>query len=93
MLCHRVNKPTAVFLDVWNRFVFVSFALSVSLGGSVMFLSVRKLDPPACKGLSVYGFRSSPQLTHPAHLAFLSATHFLLLQGCHGDGHAHTGTD
>lgn len=26
-------------------------------------------------------------------LAFLFAKHFLLLQGCHGDGHAHTGID
>lgn len=85
-----------MLLDVWNWFVCVSCgaSTSVSLGRGLMFPSLRKLDPGACEGLSVSGCHSSPH-PEPASpcLAFLSAEHFLLLQGCHGDEHAHTGID
>lgn len=91
-LCHFVNRTKAVLLGVWN--VFVSFfSTSFSLVGGHMFSSLRKLNPQACKGLSVCGCHSSLQSSHPAGLAFLSVLHFLLWHGCHGNGHAHTGVD
>lgn len=72
----------------------VSLWMWMCLIWDLMCPSLRTLTPPACGGRFVSGCHSIPSASPFSFCqAFLSAKHFLLCQGCHGDGHAHSGID